>query len=55
MTQDDKKTKMQEITERLADIENKLLYLDDEIKALAQNTLQKIKKMTSMDFDKLFK
>lgn len=41
--------------EVIADIENKLLYLDDEMKALAQKTLKKIKDMTSKDFDKLFK
>lgn len=41
--------------EVISDIENKLLYLDDEMKALAKRTLQKIKGMTNVDFNKLFK
>ena len=41
--------------EVIADIENKLLYLDDEMKVFTQKTLQKIKGMTNVDFNKLFK
>lgn len=41
--------------EIIADIESKLSYLDDEMKVLAKQTLQKIKNMTNMEFDNIVK
>lgn len=39
----------------IADMENKLSYLDEEMKVLTQQTLQKIKGMTDTEFNKIIK